>query len=225
MARRASGRHEREQRFAMYTLYWAPNTAAFAPHVILEENGLDYELVPVDLGAGEHRAAAYLELNPYGTVPVLKGTGGLLMHESAAIVLYLCDAHRKARLAPAVDHALRGRYLNWMVFLTNTVQTAYKRHYHPERFSSDLTDARRVQKKADQDLIALWQEIDRTLERDGPYLLGDRCSAADVFLFMLANWFEPRDALFARCGNVKYCAALVAERPAVARVLEHQGCA
>jgi glutathione S-transferase len=207
----------------MYTLYWAPNTAAFAPHVILEENGLDYTLKRVDIGADEHHAPEYLELNPYGTVPVLTGPNDLVLHESAAIVLWLCDTHRKARLAPKTDHVLRGRYLNWMVFLTNTVQTAYKRHYYPERFSSDLTDARRVQRKADLDLIGLWERIDRTLERDGPYVLGDRCSAADVYLFMLAHWFEPVDALFARYGNVKYCAALVGERPAVARVLDYKG--
>src|SRR5688572_14622587 len=93
---------------AMYRLYWAPGSAAMAPHAMLEEIGVPYELWPVDLEAP--RPPDYFKLNPNGKVPTLVAKDGQAIYESAAICLYLADRHPEAGLAPALDDPLRGLY-------------------------------------------------------------------------------------------------------------------
>jgi hypothetical protein len=68
----------------MIQLYYSPGTACLAPHFLMEELGLPYELVLVDTAKKEHQQAAYLQLNPNGKIPLLID-GDLQLTESAAI--------------------------------------------------------------------------------------------------------------------------------------------
>ncbi len=207
----------------MHMLYWAPGTAAFAPQAVMEEIGLEYALRPVDLAAGEHRSPEYLAMNPAGYVPTLVADDGQILYESAAIVLYLCDQHPQAALAPAPGEAARGRFYRCLFYLTNTVQEAYKRHYYPQRYSTDEGDAPRIKAQADRHLRERWAVVDRTLAEAGPYHLGDRYSAADLYMVMLATWYEPPRALLEEFANVRRCYERVAEQSAVRRVMEAHG--
>lgn len=207
----------------MYKLYWAPATAALAPHAVLEELGAAYELVAVDLRGGEHRTPAYLAFNPGGYVPTLVTGEGQVLTESAAIVLALCDRHPEAGLLPVPGDPDRARLYRWLFYLTNTVQGTYKYYYYPARYSTEPADAPRIKAKARGDLIARWRPVDEYLAKEGPYLLGERYSAGDIYLAMLATWFEPKQELFASFAGIKRCFDLVAERPAVRRVLEAHG--
>lgn len=208
----------------MYKLYWCPGTAAMAPHGVLEETGQPYELELVDIGKGHNRSPDYLAINPNGYVPALIAEDGAVLYESAAIMLYLCDRHPEAGLAPAPDDPLRGPFYRAVFHMISEVQGAYKRHYYSDRFSSDPGDAPRILEKADADLLAGWGIVESNLAASGPYMLGERYSAADIYLVMLASWYEPSPkALFAACPNVGRCFELTAARPALKPVLEaHQ---
>src|SRR6185503_7236532 len=179
MRRASPGR----RRAAMYTLYWDVGTAAMAPQAILEEIGAPHKLVRVDTDNGEHRQPAYLKINPHGRVPAL-AENGLLMYESAAICLYLADRHPEARLAPAIISPERAHYLQWMAYLTNTVQEALMHWYHPEHFGPPETHGG-IKLVAASRLDGMWAFLDGELASHGPYLLGDSFSAADIFLVML----------------------------------------
>jgi glutathione S-transferase len=112
-----------------FVLYWRPGTASMAPHAALAEIGVDYRLVEVGREEAQEDAA-YRALNPLGVVPTLVDEEqGLVLTESAAILLYLGDRFPEAQLAPAE----RPDYYRWLVFLTNTVQTAMLRWFYPER--------------------------------------------------------------------------------------------
>src|SRR5579871_4177267 len=113
-----------------FVLYWRPGTASMAPHAALAEIGVDFRLV--EIGRDEAQEdESYRALNPLGVVPtLLDEERGLVLTESAAILLYLGDRFPDARLAPAE----RGDYYRWVVFLTNTVQTAMLRFFYPERY-------------------------------------------------------------------------------------------
>ncbi|MDJ0609374.1 MAG: glutathione S-transferase family protein [Kiloniellales bacterium] len=207
----------------MYTLYWAPRTAAFAPQAILEEAGAAYETVAVDLDRGEQDGAAYRALNPGATVPTLVTEDGLVVTESAAILLWLAERHPETALLPEPGGAARATLLRWLFYLTNTVQASYRRYYYPERFSTEPADAPRIKAKAKADLLTRWKAVEAQLAESGPFLLGAQISAADIYLLMLARWFDPKDELPAACPAVGRCADLVAERPAVRRALEAGG--
>ena len=90
----------------MITLHYHPGNASFTPHVLLHEIGAPFELQLVDRAQGAHKSPAYLALNPNGLIPVLVD-GDLVLYETAAIALHLCDTHPAAELAPALGTADR----------------------------------------------------------------------------------------------------------------------
>lgn len=112
-------------------LYYFPGNASMAPHILLEELGVPYALSLVDRDHGEHKSPAYLKLNPNGLIPVLVD-GDLVLYESAAICLHLCDTHPEAGLAPAPGSAERAHFYKWLVWMTNTMQATLLAYFYPE---------------------------------------------------------------------------------------------
>ena len=205
-----------------YTLYWNPNSSSLAVQAVLEEVGAAYELRLVDIAKGEHRSEAYRRINPNGLVPTLVLEDGTPVFESAAIVMYLADRYPEARLAPAPDAITRARYNQWLFYLADTLYPAYKRFYYPQRLSTDPADADKVRARAADDLLELWGIVDAELG-DGPWLLGEQFSAADIYLMMFTLWQPDRVALLGRFPNVARTAMAVAERSAVRRALAQHG--
>lgn len=207
----------------MYTLFWAPGTAAMAPHAALEEIGAPHKLVKVDLKSGEHRKPEYLKLNPKGRVPVLV-EGERTLSESAAILMHLADRHPEAKLAPAPGTPERARYYQWLLYLTNTVQPAIIEFFHPDWTFEDPTHQAALKASAEKRVGAMFDYIDAELAKGGgPYLLGGTFYACDLFLAMLTRWTR----YFAKPGyqypNVKRVSDAVLARPAVQRMMAAQG--
>jgi glutathione S-transferase len=204
----------------MYTLFYSPGSASMAPHAALEETGAKYALKRVEISADKPRDPEYLKLNPLGRVPTLGVAGGETIYEAAAIVMYLADRHPEAKLAPVASDPLRGLYYQWMTHLTNTLQEACLLYFYSDRYTTRPQQAPEIKDKAIERVDGIWSNLDQALGRRGPYLLGDRFSAADLYLQMLYSWYEPLDRLAARCPNVKRCVDLVVQRPAVKRMLQ-----
>ncbi|GAB2177989.1 glutathione S-transferase family protein [Dongia sp. agr-C8] len=200
----------------MYTLYWSPGSASMAPHCCLEEAGAAYTLKLVDTGKSEHQTPEYLALNPNGKVPTLVMDGGFTMIESAAMCMLIADRHPAAGLAPKTDELARGHFYMWLTHLTNTLQPAMLRYYYPDRHTTG--DGEAVVGKAMEEVAAVWGRIDAHLRLNGPYLLGDRYSAADIFCTMLSLWQDCCPETYRRFPGVKRLADLVLARPAIARI-------
>ena len=77
-----------------------------APHALLHELGVPFDLVHVDVASGAHRAPGYTALNPNQRVPTLVH-GDHVLYESAAILLYLCESHPESGLMPLPGNARR----------------------------------------------------------------------------------------------------------------------
>ena len=120
----------------MYTLYYAPGTASLVVHWLLIEIGARHELRKLDLAAREHKRPEYLAINPAGRVPTLL-IHGEPMTEAAAMVMHLADAHPNFGLAPTPGTVERARYYQWIVFLANTLQPAFRDWYYPEEAARD----------------------------------------------------------------------------------------
>ena len=207
----------------MYTLYWSPGSAAMAPHGVLEEAGAKYELKLTSVDEGAQRDPAYLKLNPNGKVPTLVVDGSFVMFESAAIAMFIADRHPAAKLAPGPDEMARGHFYQWLIHLTNSVQPAMLRYYYPDRHTADAGGTAAVAQKAMEEIAALWGRIDQHLAANGPYLLGDRFSAADIFAHMLSLWQQCCPNTYERFPHLKRLADLVAARPAMQRVIQKNG--
>lgn len=207
----------------MYKLYYYPNNANLAPHVVLEETGVPYELELIDRERNAHKSAAYLALNPRGLIPVLVD-GDLVLHEAAAICLHLADKHPEARLAPPLASDERAQFYKWLVFLTNTVQAELSTYYYPERLVDDAEAAAVVKAHAERRVGSMLDILEAALAH-GPYLLGERYSAADPYLMMLARWTRPMQRPAGTLPNLRRFLQAVVERPAVRRAFEQEGIA
>ncbi len=181
----------------MYILYGGNVTRALGPQMVLAEGGLPYELRNVAIERQEHLNPEFRALNPAGFVPALVTPEGEVLHEAAAIMLYLADRHALTDLAPSPDDPLRGRFLARLLFFTNDVQPSLKRTYYPHRYALRQEDIEEVRQQSRAMVRARWQLIENWLSEDGPYHLGRRFSLLDLHLAMWACYgFErPLDIL------------------------------
>ncbi|KGI77109.1 glutathione S-transferase family protein [Oleiagrimonas soli] len=177
----------------MYTLYFAPGTAAMLTHLVLLECGVPYELKAVDLAAGEQRSDAYLALNPGGTVPTLI-VDGAPHGETAALALLLTERHPEAGLAPAVGAPDRAVFLQWMFYLANTLQPGFRQWFYADEFVPDSAEA--IAEAGRQRIEACWERIAAHLDNHGPHMLGETFSVVDLYVVMLMRWSRnmPRPA-------------------------------
>lgn len=210
----------------MLKLHWYPSTAAMVPQIVLEELGVPYERVLVDRSQDHHKAPEYLKLNPNGLIPVLTD-GELVLYETAAIVLHLCDTHPQGRLAPALATPERAEFYKWLVWSTNTLQATLLVYFYPERWveEGNAEGAAEVKAQAQAKIGGMLDQLDALVERNGgPWILGREFSALDAYVFTLCRWTRN----FAR-GKARERAHLgpwlqrVSERPAVQRVFANEG--
>jgi glutathione S-transferase len=176
----------------MITLHYHPGNASFAPHVLLNELGLPFELALVDRANNAHKSPAYLKLNPNGLIPVLVDAD-LVLYETAAILMHLADAHPAGGLAPPPASPERAHYYKWMVWLSNTLQATLIHYFYPDRLvaAGNAEGAAQVKAAAEAKVGQCLAQLDAQLDAPrggGPWLLGARYSAADPLAFMLCRW-------------------------------------
>jgi glutathione S-transferase len=174
----------------MIELHYYPGTASMVPHIALEEIGQPYRHVLVDRMADEHKSPGYLQLNPNGLIPVLVD-GPLVLYETAAICLHLCDTHPQAQLAPAVGSTERAHFYKWLMWLTNTLQASLILYFYPERYVADgnADGAAQVKARAEARIGGLVDQLDAELARHGgPWFMGSQYTALDAYVLTLCRW-------------------------------------
>jgi glutathione S-transferase len=155
-------------------LYTNPTSRGRIARWMLEEVGEPYGVEVLDY-ATTLKAPAYLGINPMGKVPALRH-GDVVVTETAAICAYLADAFPQAHLAPPPDDRLRGPYYRWLFFAAGPVEAAVSNKalgfaVPPER------ERMIGYGRFDHVMDALEAAVSR-----GEYLVGDRFSAADVYV-------------------------------------------
>lgn len=173
----------------MYTLYGSRGSGSDAVEMVLIELGQPYKFVAVD---GEARKAPdFVRISPLGRVPALGLPDGSSMFESAAMLIHLTTTH-PSDLAPAIGTPAHARYLQWMVYLSANVYETELRTFYSDRYTTGgAAAAAAVKEQADRDMMQLYEIIERQLS---PGLLGDKISAADLYLTMLTTWHLPAPA-------------------------------
>jgi glutathione S-transferase len=161
------------------TLFHSPNSRSAGALTLLEELGIPYKLHILNMHVSEQRDPAYLAINPMGKVPAIKH-GDVLVTEQVAIFIYLPDAFPQAGLAPPIGDPLRGPYLRWLV-------------YYGSCFEPAVVD-KAMKREPAMPRMNPYGDFDTMLKtlldqlRKGPYVLGDRFSAADVLWGTALTW-------------------------------------
>ncbi len=169
----------------MYTLHYSPGSASMLVHLALLEIGVPHTLERVDLDAGQQRSAAYLAINPNGVVPTLV-IDGVPHGEAAALAMLLTERHLEAALAPAIGSLERADYLQWMLYLANTLQPLFRQWFYPGDHLPEGADT--IKQAARAGIEKCWTKIDTHLAAHGPYMLGDHFSVVDLYALMLMRW-------------------------------------
>ncbi len=190
------------------TLFHSPNTRSTGTLILLEELGAPHTLKVLNMKAGEQRQPAFLAVNPMGKVPAILH-GDALVTEQSAIFLHLADLFPEAGLAPALDDPLRGPYLRWMVFYNScfepaVVDIALKREPGSPQMSPYGTAE------------GVFDTLSGQL-RKGPWILGDRFTAADVLWGMALSWTVGFKLVPERPEFMDYIARVTA-RPSFAKI-------
>ena len=156
----------------MMTLYWAPRTRSLRALWVLEEAGAPYQRVRLDLSAGAQKSAEFRAINPMAKVPALTD-GTVAIAESGAICAYVAEAHPGGGLAPPVGDPARASYLRWLFFSPGCVEQAF------------LVKSANVSVRQEAAGFGDFDRVFDVLEAavaTGPWLLGERFSAADVMI-------------------------------------------
>jgi len=198
-------------------LYSVPGTTATLVCAALEETGAPYDTVQVER-RDRDTPPEFKQGNPHDRVPALHD-GEVRLYEAAAIILHLGDRFPDSPLAPPMRTPERSDYYRWLVYLTNTLQTAYHRWYAPWYLPDTPELGQSIRDAGRRDIGGCLDFIDGHLN-DRPYLIGERFSGADLLLHMLesANWsLDLEPAVFTR-ANLAAHHARVDGRPAVQRM-------
>jgi len=204
----------------MMKLYGAPPTRALRVIWLLNELGLEYEMLPVDLLQGENEQQPFLTLNPAGKVPVLVD-GSLVLTESAAIQLYLADKNPQAGFIPeAVED--RAQMYRWIFFLVTEIEQPLwriARHtfLYPEekRLPQDVDLAR-------QECVEMVAVLERHMEKR-EFMVGDRLSVADFNAAYTLDWANEEKMLDGTPRLREYLKSMYARStapPTIAEALE-----
>jgi glutathione S-transferase len=156
------------------TLYHAAPSRSSIVHWMLEEVGEPYELHLMSLKKGDNRAADFLQVNPMGKVPTLRHKD-VVITEAAAICTYLADAFPQAKLNVPVGDPRRGQYLKWLFFGPSCVEPAMMDKMFPRK----ETPPRAAMGYGEYDTVI---EVLAEAVRQGPYLMGEQFTAADVVI-------------------------------------------
>ena len=174
----------------MLTLYYAPGTCALASHLALEYSGADYEARRIDFKAEQQRAPEFLKINPKGRVPVLVTERGVLT-ENTALLQFIAQSFPQANLAPLDDAFLLAKVNEFNGYLASTVHVAHAHKGRGYRWvdAADTASQDAMKKKVGQNMSDCFTLIEEKYLK-GPWVLGDRFSTADLYLYTLTRWLE-----------------------------------
>ena len=201
----------------MYTLYYAPNTCALASHIALEQAGAEYQTVRVDFSKIEQRSPDYLGINRKGRVPALVTDRGILT-ETPAILMYICQCFPEAGLAPLEDAYALAQLNAFNSYLCSTVHVAHAHRMRGYRWADDPVAIAAMQKKVPQSVAEAFALIESELFQ-GPWVMGERYSVSDIYLFTLAQWLEADGVDPARQPKIAGHRRRMAQHPVVSRIV------
>ncbi|MBO1078183.1 glutathione transferase GstA [Roseomonas haemaphysalidis] len=198
-------------------LFYAPGACSLSPHIALHEAGLQHELEKVDIRAGGklESGGQFGAINGKGYVPALQIDGGPLLTEGPAIVQYIADQAPASGLAPAAGSIERYRLQEWLNFISTELHKGMGSMFNPAqtpewRAAASATLSKRLN----------W--LSEALG-DKPFLMGERFTVADGYLFTVLRWAGPVKFDLSPWPALVAFRDRVAERPAVKAALKMEG--
>lgn len=204
-----------------WTFYTAPGTCALATHIALHEAGAEFDLVKLDIAAGQQQGPDYLRVNPKGRVPALATPQGVLT-ETPALLAFVAQSFPAAGLAPLDDPFAFARMQELASYLASTAHVAHAHKRRGARWADDPAAHEAMRAKVPQTMTVCAAYLEAQIV--GPWIAGERYSVVDGYLYTVGSWLEGDGVDMTRFPKLTAYLECVGQRDAVRRaVKEAQG--
>jgi len=201
-----------------WTLYGVPGWGSALAEAALAWVGEPFAFIDVeDFDQPGPARERLLEVNRLARVPTLVRSDGLILTESAAIVLHLADQNPGSKLAPPPGDIDRPAFLNRLIWFVSTVYPTFSYRDYPERWAPSATEE--LAERIDAFRGSLWRQFESEVGH-GPFVLGDQASALDLYVTVMSHWRPRRDWLAQHCPKVHAIAVAAEAIPAIAPVMK-----
>lgn len=202
-------------------LYYATGTCSLSPQIVAGEAGIALDLERVDIRKTPHvtdSGVDFATVNPNLYVPALRLDDGSLLTEGVAIVQFLADLAPDSGLAPPAGTPDRYRLQSWLTFVATELHKMYSPWlFHPEY-------GRQAQAAAREKIAQRLAFVEGHLAAS-PFLMGERFTAADAYLFTIVGWSGFAKVDLSAFPRLRGFMERVGARPAVRRAMAAQGMA
>jgi glutathione S-transferase len=197
-------------------LFYSPGASSLAPHIVLREAGLAFDLERVNLKTKKTASDAdFLRVNPKGYVPTLQFEDGSVLTEGPAIMLWIGDQVPEKRLAPLPGTMERYHLVEWLTFISTELHKSFTPLFNDAAPDASKALARgQLEKRLDYLNKALGE---------APFLLGEHFTVADAYLFTVLGWGRFVDIDLARWPKLPAYAGRIGARPKVLDTLKAEG--
>ena len=197
-------------------LYYSPGACSMAPHIVLRESGMPFDLVRISTKTHQlDDGTDYYTINDKGSVPVLEFNNGERLTEGPAIVQYIADQVPAMNLAPANGTLPRYRLQEWLNFITSELHKSYAPLFRP-------TTPEEYKVISKEGLVKKYALVDKWLTGKN-YTMGDAFSVSDAYLFTVTSWAPHVGLDLSQFKNVGAFMARMAARPTVQETLVAEG--
>jgi len=195
-------------------LYYSPGACSLAPHIAMREAGIPVDLKKVDLKAKQYEGGDYRQVNGKGYVPAIETPEGVLT-EAPVILQYIADQKPEAGLAPKAGDPARYKLQEMLNFITSEMHKGMGAFFSPA-----MNDGWR--QAATERLGMRLDWLAKQIEGK-QYLMGDKFSVADAYLFTILNWAGPSKFDLSKWPAIVEYHKRVAARPKVQEALKAEG--
>jgi glutathione S-transferase len=197
-------------------LFYAPAACSLSPHIALREAGARFTLEKVDLQTKKTDANAdFMDVNPKGYVPALQLESGEVLTEGTMILQYIADLFPKSQLAPAVGTAGHYKLLEWLGFISCELHRNLSSMFNPA-LTPELKESLMA-------VVAKRLNWVATQLEGKSYLVGDRFTVADGYLFTILNWSNFVGLDLSPWKTIQEYIAQIGSRPSVVAALKAEG--
>ena len=185
-----------------FLVYGAAGSGSVPVEAALTLAGARYSVVERVVWEDKAIAEQMAAVNPQRQIPALVLPSGELMTESAAMMIYLADAHPGSGLGTALDSPMRPRFLRWMTYISAQIYSLYWIRDDLSRLAADKAHEAVIKARTTARIEACWRMMGDQLEPAGAFLLGDELSALDLYLAVVSRWGPRRRAFYAAAPSL-----------------------
>jgi glutathione S-transferase len=201
------------------TLYYAAHTCSLATHIVLEEVGADYSTVRIDFGSAQQRSPGYLKVNPKARVPALATDRGILT-ETPAMLAFVAQSFPASDLALMNDPFTFAQVQSFNSFLCSHLHVAHAHRMRGYRWvdADDAHSIAAMQRKVPESVGGAFELVEREMLK-GPWVMGERYTICDPYLFTLAQWLEADGVDAKKIPKVADHRRRMSQRPGVRKAI------